>query len=131
MISNIYKRLKEISEKEFFDIVIDAEIIYTYSGRARKLRIHLIDETFIDVWYSTEGEYSYHWEQREVRDSIYRHDNAPHQKWANVNTFPKHCHNMEESTVMESNISDNPEKAIREFITIVREKLVKLKFPST
>ena len=131
MIYNIYKRLKEISEKEFFDIVINAEIIYTYSGRARKLRIHLIDETFIDVWYSTEGEYSYHWEQRGVRDSIYRHDNAPHQKWANIKTFPKHCHSMDESTVIESNISDNPEDAIKEFITLVREKLVKLKFPST
>ena len=131
MISSLYDRLKDITETEFYDIVISAEIIHTYSGRARKLRINLIDETFIDVWYSAIGEYSYHWEQREIRDAVYRHDNAPHQKWAGIKTFPKHCHDMQENTVVESSISDNPDEAIREFISIVREKLMELHFQAT
>jgi hypothetical protein len=49
-----------------------------------------------------------------------RHDNIPHAKWKFVKTFPKHFHNGSEENVIESNISDNPEKAIREFLKFVR-----------
>ena len=131
MIYDLYKRLKNITDNEFYDIITDGEIIFSYSGRARKLRINLIDETFVDVWYSIKGEYSYHWEQRSVRDTIYRHDNAPHYKWASIKTFPKHCHNTKDRDVTDSNISDNPKVAIREFLKTVREKLISLKFQSS
>lgn len=130
MIYALYKRLKKITDTDFYDIVTHSEIIFSYSGRARKLRINLIDETFIDVWYSTKGEYSYHWEQRGIRDAIYRHDNAPHYKWASIKTFPKHCHNKSDRDVIESDISDNPEEAIKEFMKIVREELINLKSQS-
>ena len=127
MISGIYKRLKSIADNEFSDIVLNSEIIFSFSGRARKLRLLLLDATFIDIWYSLEGEYSYHWEQREFRDTIYRHDNAPHAKWASVKTFPKHCHNGTDDKVVESFIPDTPEEAIRVFVGIVREQLLELK----
>lgn len=130
MIYKLYKKLKSIVENEFYDIVQNSEIIFSYSGRARKLRVNLIDGTFIDIWYSIEGEYSLHWEQRGVRDRIYRHDNAPHLKWADIKTFPKHCHNRRDEDVSESFISDDPEDAIREFIGIVREELIELKVHS-
>jgi hypothetical protein len=38
---------------------------------------------------------------------------------------------MQENTVVESSISDNPDEAIREFISIVREKLMELRFQAT
>jgi hypothetical protein len=124
---NLYKRLKTIAEIEFRDIVINGDIILTYSGLARKLRLFLIDGTFIDIWYSPEGEYSFHWEQRGIRDSIYRHDNAPHGKWSTLKTFPKHCHIDVDRNVSESFIPDEPEEAMRAFIKIIRDKLFELK----
>lgn len=124
MIYELYRQLKAIVDTEFYDVVINSEIIFSYSGRARKLRINVIDGTFIDVWYSPDGEYSFHWEQRGIRNSIYRHDNAPHLKWSAIKTFPKHCHMGTDENTSESYISDNPGEAIRQFIGIVREKLI-------
>ncbi|MDP2752822.1 MAG: hypothetical protein Q8P40_00280 [Nitrospirota bacterium] len=49
MISELYRQLKEIADKEFNEIIEDSEIITSYTGRARKLRLKLIDETFIDI----------------------------------------------------------------------------------
>ena len=66
MILDLYRQLKEIADKEYFDIVEDSEIIFSHTGRARKFRIKLVDNTFIDIWYSLEGDYSFHWEQRSV-----------------------------------------------------------------
>ena len=79
MILALYKRLKEIIIAEFGDIVVGADIIMSSTGRARKLRVTLIDETFVDVWVSEDQDYSYHWEQRKRRDFVFRHDNAPPQ----------------------------------------------------
>lgn len=55
---------------------------------------------------------------------LYRHDNAPHGKWRAVSTFPKHFHDGSEDRVEESQISDNPEQAPREFLSFVRSKLL-------
>jgi hypothetical protein len=126
MIFELYRKLEQITVVEFNDIVEDYVIILTYSGRAQKLRLKLIDKTFIDVWYSLEGEYSFHWEQREIRGTIYRHDNAPHKKWKYIKTFPKHCHDGTQENVTESYISDIPETALKYFLSIVRKRLVKL-----
>jgi len=92
MISAHYKRIKENIELRFSDILKSTELIQGTAGRIRKLRLYLIDNTFVDIWYSSDGSYSYHWEQRSIGNAIYRHDNAPHKKWRNISTFPKHCH---------------------------------------
>jgi len=123
VIYDIYKQLEVIAGREFGDILIKSEIIFTYSGTARKLRLYLIDGTFVDIWYSVEGEYSFHWEQRGVRETVYRHDNAPHRKWIDIKTFPRHCHDGSEQNVSESNLPDNPGEAVKEFLVIVRKRL--------
>jgi hypothetical protein len=89
------------------------------------IRIILKDKSFIDVWYSLniEGRYSYHWERRPIDGSIYRHNNAPHKRWEEVSTFPKHFHCGSEMNVEESRLSDEPEKALREFLQFASEKL--------
>ncbi|HLG29660.1 MAG TPA: DUF6516 family protein [Candidatus Brocadiales bacterium] len=127
MILDLYRQLKEIANKEYFDIVEDSEIIFSHTGRARKFRIKLVDNTFIDIWYSLEGDYSFHWEQRSVRNIIYRHDNAPHLKWSYIKTFPKHCHDGSQDNVVESLIPDNPEDAMRELLSTVRRKIAQVK----
>ncbi len=116
-------RLKEISEIEFGDIVDD--VILT---DINEIRIILIDGSFIDVWFSLklEGRYSYHWERQFIDGSIYRQDNAPHLKWKNTPTFPKHFHNGSEDAAVPSYIPDDPETALREFLKFAKEALKKL-----
>ncbi|MBI4649332.1 MAG: hypothetical protein HY738_22720 [Bacteroidia bacterium] len=122
MILEIYKKLRRIAEYEFNDIIADSEIIFSYTGRARKLRLYLIDNTFIDIWYSLDGKYSLHWE-RENFIKVYRHDNAPHNRWKKIKTFPKHCHDGIQDNVIESHLSNIPEHVLKEFLIIVRKKL--------
>lgn len=124
MISELYRQLKGIADKEFREIVEDSEIITSYTGRSRKLRLRLIDNTYVDIWYSVDGEYSFHWEQTEIRNQIYRHDNAPHMKWSYVKTFPNHCHDGTQNNVVASDLPDKPEDALRRFLRIVRKKLI-------
>ncbi|RLI75939.1 hypothetical protein DRP05_13820 [Archaeoglobales archaeon] len=119
MIFEIYKRLCEIALKEFGDIVVKGEIIRLPSGVPLKLRLYLLNDSFIDVWVSKE-KYSYHWQKG---DLVFRHDNAPHERWKYVKTFPKHFHDGSEENVVESDISDEPEEAVREFLSFVRRKL--------
>jgi len=116
------ERLREIAQVEFADIVVDG-----YVPDLNELRLILIDDSFIDVWFSLKlvGRYSYHWERRAVDETIYRHDNAPHKHWQSVSTFPCHFHNGSENNVVESHLSENPEEALREFLTFAREQLRK------
>ncbi len=116
-----YKRLEDIALKEFSDITDKTELIGRGSVGSSKLRIRLKDETFIDVWISPSGKYSYHWEQRAKRGLIYRHDNAP--DFPELATFPKHFHNGNEKTVEDSRISDEPDEALREFLNFVKKKI--------
>jgi hypothetical protein len=124
MISEYYKRIKRNVELKFSDILKSAELMQGTAGRIRKLRLHLIDNTFVDIWYSSDNSYSYHWEQRNIRNAIYRHDNAPHKKWRNVSTFPKHCHDGTQINVTESFLPDNYDNAVEEFLRLVRERMV-------
>ena len=125
MISEHYKRIKRNVEAEFSDIIKSSELISGVAGRIRKLRFYLIDNTFVDIWYSSDDSYSYHWEQRTVRNAIYRHDNAPHEKWQSISTFPKHCHDGTQLNVTESFLPDDPDCAVEEFLCLVRVRMVK------
>lgn len=129
MISKYYKQIQRNVELKFSDILQSTELIRGTAGRIRKLRLYLIDNTFVDIWYSPDGSYSYHWEQRAIRNAIYRHDNAPHQKWQNISTFPKHCHDGTQLNVTESFLPDDYEKAIEEFLRLVRKKMAAKQIP--
>lgn len=56
----------------------------------------------------------------------YHHDNAPHDRWRHVATFPGRFHDGSNSNVVESHISDDPKDALREFLTFVRHKLLSM-----
>lgn len=124
MILELYKNLQEQALGEFSDIVEDAEIINSESGRPKKLRIYLIEETFIDIWFSSvTGSYSYHWERKDIDGSLYRHDNAPHHRWSYVKSFPRHFHSGSEENVIDSTLPEDPQEALRTFLIFCREKL--------
>ena len=92
-----------------------------------KLRLDIVDGSLLDVFISVTGRYSYHWERRLIgRGDLYRHDNAPHNRWRHVATFPKHFHDGSENNVVESSISDDHERAVREVLTFVRRKLLSM-----
>jgi len=114
------ERLSEIAEIEFSDIVVEA-----VRPDVNELRIMLSDGSFVDVWYSLKlsGRYSYHWERRAIDGTIYRHDNAPHKRWQVVESFPRHFHDGSETHVCESQLSEAPEEALREFLTFVRQEM--------
>lgn len=116
----IYNELFNIAKHDYRDIISNCEILFSQNNLPWKLRLFLFDESFIDIILSLEGRYSYHWDRREIDNKIYRHDNAPHERWININTFPKHFHFEKEDNVIESNISDNPIQAIIEFLNFVR-----------
>lgn len=116
-------RLQQIAEVEFAAIVVEA-----YVPDVNELRIILTDGSFIDVWFSLKlvDRYSYHWERTALDGTIYRHDNAPHQRWRSTATFPRHFHDGSEVTVVESYLSAKPENALREFLMFAQERLAKL-----
>jgi hypothetical protein len=123
----IYRALRTIALNEFAEVVVSAQILSLSTGDPLKLRLDLVDGSLLDVFISVSGRYAYHWERRLIsRDDLYRHDNAPHGKWRHVATFPKHFHDGSESKVVESQISDDPKDAMREFLTFVRHKLLSM-----
>lgn len=124
-ISLVYNALAQIATSAFADIVVSARVVLLSTGDPHKLRLFIADGSLMDIFISSSGRYSYHWDrQLTAKGDIYRHDNAPHMKWQHVSTFPKHFHYGNESTVIESVISDNPEQAIREFLVFVRQTLL-------
>ena len=89
-----YKALKTIAVSEFADVIVDAQIMSLPTGDPLKLRFDIVDGSLLDVLISPGGRYSYHWERHLIATGeLYRHDNAPHERWRHVATFPKHFHN--------------------------------------
>ena len=114
------REIKSVIEIDYRDIIDRVSIL-----EINEMRIFLVDDTFIDVWYSLKlkGRYSYHWERKFKDGTIYRHDNVPHKNWKYVKSFPKHFHNGSETRVTESNIDPDIDKAIVQFLNFVRERL--------
>lgn len=77
-------RLGRLAEAEFFEIVQSTAIV------ENKLRVALIDGSYIDFWWSEEisGRLAYHWERTLIDGTVYRHDNIPHVRWHTVASFP-------------------------------------------
>ena len=115
-----YLKLKNVALQEFPDIVVSASITRGPLNVAKSLRLFFTDNSFMEIWIS-DKKYSYHWQKTDGK--IYRHDNAPHKKHEKIKTFPKHFHHGSEDSVKESNIADNPEIAIRDFLKFVRKNL--------
>jgi len=112
-----FKRLLSfvrILEEEFSDIVENVEL------HPDKLRITLIDRSWIEIRYPVENKFSFHWQRGE---KIYRIDTAPHHR--HIKTFPRHIHFGSEDNVIEDFITKGtrPEDDFRAFMSWVREQL--------
>jgi len=124
-ISAIFVALQTLALTEFGDVVGNAIIMTLLTGDPLKLRLNIADGSLLDVFLSVSGRYSYHWERRLTpKGDLYRHDNAPHNRWRYVSTFPKHFHDGSENNVVESHINPQPESALREMLVFIRQKLL-------
>ena len=104
-----------IIHKEFSDIITNVEL------QPDKLRIMLIDGSWIEIRYPVEDKFSFHWQRG---DKIYRLDTAPHHK--HIKTFPRHIHLGSEDNVVEdfiTRVGDKPEENFRNFMKWVRSQL--------
>lgn len=77
--------LREIAMVEYADIVVGVLL-----PGPNEMRIFVKDGSFVDVWFSLKlvGRYSYHWERQALDGKVYRHDNAPHQRWRSGQHLP-------------------------------------------
>lgn len=98
-------------------------MVIGYQISEGKLRLYIADKSLLDVWFSREltGRYAYHWERRHVDNTIYRWDNAKHEVWKNIKTFPHHFHDATDGNVTESLLPDDEASAIRYVLEFVRK----------
>ena len=116
-----YRILEQIAKTEFSDILKNCTLIGGRSAQPNKLRVFLIDGSFLDVWLSEENNYSFHWEQRAVRGLIHRWDNAPDHP--EVGSFPHHFHDGKENNILSSSLKADMIGAFKEVLTFIRAKL--------
>lgn len=114
-------KLSSLALNDFKDIVISTRLVGGKASSPNKLRIYFFDESFLDVWLSNDGDYSYHWEHRAQRGLLHRWDNAPDH--SELNTFPEHFHDGSQKNVEESKLSPDPEKAINHVLNFIRNNL--------
>lgn len=115
--------LAETALLEFPDIVDSCK---TLEG---KLRLHLIDGSYLDLWWSwkRKGKFAYHWERRAIDGKVFRHDNIPDVRWKYVKTFPKHFHNGSETTAEDSFAPETPLEGLRFMLAFARDYLGRAK----
>lgn len=114
----LFQSLANIAATEYADIVAKTSLIGGTATNPNKVRLILVEGSFVDVWMSTDGDYAFHWERRRQTGQMYRWDNAPHHP--QISTFPAHFHDGDEATVEESRLSANPEAALREVLEFVK-----------
>jgi hypothetical protein len=116
-----YQALAHLALDEFKDVVADSTLLGGTPSSPNKLRLLLVDASFIDIWLTADGDYSYHWERRRQQGLMYRWDNAPHHP--NAATFPDHLHDGDESSISESRLSADPTAALRGILQFVRGQM--------
>lgn len=121
-----YLQCHQIALQEFADIVMSSITLRNPAGRALKHRFIFTDSSYLDIYYGETGKYSFHWERMHVDGRVYRHDNAPHNRWNHLRTFPKHFHNGTQNNVQESDLPDEPTAAIRTFLIFIREIVARI-----
>ena len=118
---SLYRSLIERAQDAFGDLVVDSLLVGGSRSSPNKLRLVLCDSSYLDVWLSLDGDYAFHWEHRRISGRMYRWDNAPHHP--HVATFPQHLHAGDEATVLESEISADPEVALCQVLEYIRGKV--------
>lgn len=112
-------RLRRIAEIEFASIVVQTNLL------GSKLRLLLIDTSYVDVWASRKlrERFGFHWERRHLDGHIYRYDSFPDTNWTGVSTFPFHFHDGDQNAVVAAPFAPTIEQGFREFMAFVQRTL--------
>ncbi|PSR21462.1 MAG: hypothetical protein C7B45_10560 [Sulfobacillus acidophilus] len=81
--------VRRVCQETFPELVRE---VYIQDSRRNRIRIILVDGSFIDIHQYPEQRYSVHWERQGVS---YRFNNAPH--WDHIETAPHHFHDADQS----------------------------------
>jgi hypothetical protein len=114
-----FELIKRIANTEYSSIV-------KYSFRLNyKLRIILIDESFIDVNISStlKEKFGFHWETKNKFNDIYRFDNFPDVKWNYLKSFPFHFHFKQQDYVIEPPFPKELAAGFRGFMDFVKTQI--------
>jgi len=119
-LEGILERLDRVVEVEFGDLVTSTKM------EQNKLRVYIIDESFVDVFnsFSLPDRWAFQWERQHLDNTMYRHDNIPHARWKSISSFPWHFHNGNEENVEWSNFGDDPVENLRNFFKFIRSKIM-------
>ena len=111
------RRIQKIAEIEFKEIVKHSYI------KDYKLRIILIDGSFIDIFLSKKlkDKFGFHWEC--IDEKIFRYDNFPDRKARKLKSFPYHFHFEEQNNIQETPFRTDIENGFRDFLRFVRDKI--------
>ncbi len=120
---DLYQRIAKIAQKSFDDLATHIDFLGGTAANPDKVRILIIDGSFLDIWLSEEGDYSFHWERRRQTGEIFRWDNAPHHP--QIKTFPDHFHKYNEKNVVSSKLSSNYDLAVQEVFEFIRKYIEK------
>ena len=112
--------IKRIAETEYSSIV-EYSFVIDY-----KLRIILIDKSFIDINISTKlkDKFGFHWETKNSLNEIYRFDNFPDPKWSYLETFPFHFHFKFQDNVIVPPFSSELISGFRGFMNFVKDLIL-------
>ncbi len=67
----LYQNLADLALDAFGDVISSFDFIGGTASSPNKLRLTVIDGSFLDIWLSVDGDYAYHWERRRQADEIF------------------------------------------------------------
>ena len=111
-----YRKLARIAFSEFRHILKREPLILR-----DRIRLLFIDESFMDIRYPLDHDYSFHWQRKR---ELYRINTAPNHP--EIETFPRHIHAKEEENITPDTITslnNPPEENLRQVLKWVKQKL--------
>ena len=111
-----YRKLARIAFSEFRGILKREPLILR-----DRIRLLFIDESFMDIRYPLDQDYSFHWQRRR---ELYRINTAPDHP--EIGTFSRHIHAKEEENITPDTITslnNPPEENLRQVLKWVKQKL--------
>jgi len=111
------RKLAEVAQNEFSGFLRGDPILML-----DRLRLVLVDGSFLDVRYPTRTKYSFHWQKK---TGLVRINTAEHHP--DISTFPRRIH-LDERTAVPDNVTrleNLPEQNLRSVLSWIKNELAK------
>lgn len=116
----VYEAIRSLALKSYHRYIRDALLIRDRrSAASGKLRLLFKDNSFMDIFLSESGKYSFHWERRKLDGKLYRFDNAPHHPHIGM----QHLHEGSEERIVSYPLKSDPVEAFKQVMAFVEKRL--------